>query len=98
MIMDEVEEDVELIRKAGSYENDTAVIEDALRSLLRSNPRLRTELAVEKYRTTRVSRNRAAEIAELAPEEFKEPLHERGIPRTSGVLSTKERDRKLGEL
>lgn len=95
--MSDVEEDVELLRKTGAYESDAAVIEDALRSLLRSKPELRMTLAVEKYRTGRVSHNRAAEIAGVSPEEFKEVLHERGIPRTAGFLSEAERDRKLGE-
>lgn len=96
--MSEVSEDVELLRKAGAYESDAAVIEDALRSLLRAKPELRTELAVEKYRTSRVSFNRAAEIAGLSSEEFKELLHERGITRDAGFLSAEERNRKLGEL
>jgi Arc/MetJ-type ribon-helix-helix transcriptional regulator len=45
----EVEENVELLRKAGAYEDDTAVVEDAIRTLLRTKPELGTELAVEKY-------------------------------------------------
>lgn len=96
--MSEVNEDVELLREAGAYESDAAVIEDALRSLLRAKPELRTELAVKKYRTGRVSFNRAAEIAGLSSEEFKELLHERGIARDASFLSSAERNRKLGEL
>lgn len=96
--MSDVDEDVELLRRAGMYESDAAVIEDAIRSLLRSKPELRIELAVEKYRTSQVSLNRAAEIAGLSPEEFKELLRERSIPREAGFLSDEERDRKLGEL
>lgn len=95
--MSDVDEDVELLRRAGVYESDAAVIEDAIRSLLRSKPELRIELAVAKYRTGRVSRNRAAEIAGLSPEEFKELLHERAVPREAGFLSDEERDQKLGD-
>lgn len=96
--MSDVEENVELLRKAGAYEDDAAVIEDALRTLLRTKPELRTELAVEKYRSERVSRNRAAEIAGLSPTGFGELLHERGITRKAGFLSSEERDRQLNGL
>jgi predicted HTH domain antitoxin len=96
--MSEVEENVELLRKAGAYEDDTAVLEDAIRTLLRTKPGLRTELAVEKYRTERVSLNRAAEIAGLSPAEFRELLHERGVVREAGFLSDEDRDAKLDDL
>lgn len=93
--MSDVEEDVELLRRAGAYEDDSAVIQDAIRSLLRTKPGLRTELAVEKYRRGDTSVNRAAEIAGMSPGEFRELLHDRGVTRTAGFLSAEERDRQL---
>lgn len=96
--MSDVEDDVKLLRKAGAYEDDAAVLEDALRTLLRTKPALRTELAVEKYRTERVSLNRAAEIAGMSPTEFRELLHDRGISRPAGFLSNEDRDERLREL
>lgn len=96
--MSNASEDVELLREAGAYDSEAAVIEDALRSLLRTKPELRLALAVEKYRTGRVSHNRAADIAGLSPTEFAEHLHERGIPRDAGFLSDDERDEKLSDL
>lgn len=98
MAMSDVDDVIELLREAGDYETDAAVVEDAIRSLLRSNPGLKTEFAVEEYWAGRVSRNRAAEIAGLSPEEFTELLHDRGIPREAGFLSAEDRDRELGEL
>lgn len=96
--MSDVDENVELLREAGAYEDDAAVIEDALRTLLRTKPGLRAELAVEKYRSERVSLNRAAEIAGLSPTEFRELLHERGVRRKGGFLSTEEHDARLDGL
>jgi predicted HTH domain antitoxin len=95
--MGDVEANVELLRKAGGYEDDAAVLEDAFRTLLRTKPALRTELAVETYRTERVSLNRAAEIAGMSPTEFRELLHDRGISRPASFLSDEDRDEQLGE-
>lgn len=55
-------------------------------------------LAVEKYRTGDVSLNRAAEIAGLSTEEFKDALAERGIKREPGFLSEDDRDEELRKL
>jgi len=96
--MSDVDENVELLRKAGAYEDDTAVLEDAIRTLLRTKPGLRTELAVEKYRKGRVSLNRAAQIAGLSPMAFRELLDDREISRPGGFLSTADRNERLGDL
>lgn len=95
--MSDVEEDVALLRRAGAYEDDAAVIEDALRSLLRTKPGLRTELAAEKYRRGHVSVNRAADIAGMSPTEFRELLRDRGVTRDPGFRSMEDRSRLLGE-
>jgi predicted HTH domain antitoxin len=39
-----------------------------------------------------VSLNRAAELAGMAPAEFKDTLSERGITRTAGFLSDADRE------
>lgn len=96
--MSDVDENVDLLRKAGAYEDDAEVLEDALRTLLRTKPTLRTELAVEKYRTDSVSLNLAAGIAGMSPMEFRELLNDRGISRPGGFLSNETRDEQLREL
>lgn len=96
--MSDVEENVELLRRSGAYETDAEVIEDAVRTLLRTKPGLRTELAIEKYRTDRVSLNRAAELAGLSAGEFRELLADRGVTRDPSFLSDEDRDRYLDEL
>ena len=95
--MSEYARDVDAIREAGAYESEEAVLEDAIRALLRRRPELRVELAVAKYRDGSVSRNRAAEIAGLSPASFAEELAERGITKPIGFLSDAERDARLRE-
>ena len=49
----------------GIYKDREALLEDALRALLRSKPELRARLAIELYRLEEVSLSRAAEISGL---------------------------------
>lgn len=65
----------------GLYEDRAALLEDALRALLRSKPELRSRLAIELYRVQEVSLARAAEISGLDLENFKESLREAGVVR-----------------
>ena len=65
----------------GLYKDRDALLEDALRSLLRSKPELRARLAIELYRREEVSLSRAAEISGLDLENFKELLREAGVVR-----------------
>jgi len=87
-----VDDDITALRDSGGYDSEEAVLEDALRALLAKRPELRTELAVTKYRNGDVSLNRAAELAGIAPAEFKDILSERGITRPAGFLSGDDRD------
>lgn len=87
-----VEDDLSVIRDSGGYSSEEAVLEDAVRALLAKRPELRIEMAVRKYRDGDVSCNRAADIAGLAPAEFKDELSERGITRTAGFLSSDDRE------
>ena len=96
--MSELAEDIDTIATVGGYENTDAVVEDAVRELLRRRPELRISLAVEKYRSGTVSLNRAAELAEMSTESFKNELSNRGIPRDSGFLDNAEREQQLEEF
>jgi predicted HTH domain antitoxin len=89
--------DIETIAALGGYENEDAVITDAVRELLRQRPELRLSVAVEQYRSEEVSLNRAAELAGVSTERFKDELAERGIGRDSGFLDREERERLLEE-
>lgn len=96
--MSGLSDDLDTLVTLGGYESRDAVLDDALRELLRRRPELRVELAVEKYRTDRVSLNRAAELAGLSAEEFKSELADRGITREAGFLDDTERTRELDTL
>ena len=78
-------DDIEELRRLGGYESRDEVLDDAIRTLLRRRPELRIELALEKYRTGSVSRNRAAELAGLSSASFADLLDE-------GVCSRISRD------
>lgn len=93
--MTDLAEDLDAIAAAGGYEDGDAVIADAVRELLRQRPELRLSLAVEKYRSGTVSLNRAAELAGVSTEAFKDELADRGIDRDAGFLETGERERTL---
>ena len=96
--MGDVMDDINRLRDADAFASREDVLEEALEALLERQPELRTELAVTKYTDSSVSLNRAAEIAGVSPEEFKEILDSRGIARDAGFLSTEEREKKLEEL
>ena len=86
-------EDLDAIAAAGDYDDADAVVEEAVRELLRRRPELRVSLAVEKYRTGAVSCNRAAELAGLSAAAFRDELADRGIDRDAGFLRDAQRER-----
>ncbi|MDM8516026.1 UPF0175 family protein [Desulfobacterales bacterium HSG16] len=65
--------------EAQLYQNEDAVIQDALRHLLRSRPELKIKLAVYQYQTQNASLERAAELAGVSWAQMKEILIEHGI-------------------
>lgn len=91
-------EDLDAIAAAGGYDDTDAVVEEAVRELLRRRPELRLSLAVEKYRTGTVSLNRAAELAGVSAEAFKAELADRGIDRDAGFLDDSSREDRLETL
>lgn len=93
--MTELSNDLETIAAIGGYENTDAVVTDAVRELLRQRPELRLSVAIEKYRSEDVSLNRAAELAGVSAEQFKDELGQRGIGRSGGFLEQGERERLL---
>lgn len=95
--MSELAEDLDVIAAAGGYDDSDAVVEAALRELLRRRPALRTSVAVEKFRSGSVSSNRAAELAGCSTEAFKDELADRGVEREAGHLDSAERERLLDE-
>lgn len=65
----------------GIYKDRDALVQDALRALLRSKPELRGQVAVALYQRGDVSLTRAAEMSGLDIESYKELLREAGVVR-----------------
>lgn len=61
------------------YPDETALMQDALRHLLRARPGLRMALATHKYGAGEVSLAKAAEIAGVGWAQMKEVLLEQGV-------------------
>ena len=74
-------DELDVLVERGTYSDQKALMEDAIRALLRSKPDLRRQLAVELYKRGRISLSRGAEIEGVDIESFKESLREAGVPR-----------------
>jgi predicted HTH domain antitoxin len=92
----------EILVRIGRYAGKKELMEDAFRTLLRTKPELKRDVAIELYRKSEVSLSRASEICGLNIEDLKELLKERGIeipvPRISAEEVDKEVERILGAI
>ena len=77
--MASTEEEINSLIRTKSYASKDEVISDALRALLALKPGLKTEIAVDLYKTGKVSLWRGADIAGVSLEDFKELLATRSI-------------------
>src|SRR5438093_4413876 len=75
-----LEDELTAVVQAGDYISREEAIGHALEVLLAANPPLRISTAVELYRRGKVTLTRAAEIAGLELEAWKEQLAERNVP------------------
>ena len=64
---------------AGLYEDEGAVVQDAMRALLSERPQLRIELAIHRYRAEEISLAKAAALAGVSWERMREILISRGV-------------------
>lgn len=96
--MASTEEEINSLIRTKSYASKDEVISDALRALLILKPELKTEIAVDLYKTGRVSLWKAADIAGMSLEEFKELLTSRSIKIEVGgsIEESLKRLRKAG--
>ena len=79
MDLELLEDELQAVTQAGAYTSKEQAIEHALQVLLAANPQLRVDTAIELYRREKVTLSRAAEIAGLEWDAFKEKLSDRGI-------------------
>jgi predicted HTH domain antitoxin len=83
---------------AGLYEDDEAVVQDAVRALLTEKPQLRLEVAVHRYRTEDISLAKAAELAGVSWQRMREVLLSRGVQPRLGPESEQEALEELEAL
>lgn len=84
--------------EAQLYEDEEAVIQDALRYLLRARVDLRLRLAVHRYKTKGISLAKAAELAGLSWAQMKDVLVEHGVQPRLGPESLEEAQEDVGVL
>ena len=96
--MASTEKEIDSLIRIKSYGSRDAVISDAVRALLVLKPGLKIEVALDLYKNGEISLWRAAEIAGLCLEEFKELLASRSILIEVGTSNEEslERLRKAG--
>ena len=81
MDVDVINEGINSLIRAGYYESRDKLLNDAFRTMLEVRPTLKTEMAIELYKTEKISLSRAAEISGTSMEGFKNILEQRGIKR-----------------
>jgi predicted HTH domain antitoxin len=84
--------------EANLYENEEAVIQDALRHLLRVRPDLRIRLAVYRYQQEELSLAKAAEIAGVSWAQMRDILLEKGIDPALGPATLEEAQAEVNQL
>jgi len=72
------------------YQDEDAVIQDALRHLLRARPELRIQLAVYRYQKEDISLAKTASIAGVSWAQMKDILMEKNISLRLGVETLPE--------
>jgi predicted HTH domain antitoxin len=75
-----VEQQLEAVVRAGHFRDRQHALQEALQTLFAARPQLRTEAAIELFRSGEVSFLRAAEMAGLDVESFRLTLRGRAIP------------------
>lgn len=92
--MASTEEEINSLIRTKSYTSKEEVISDALRALLVEKPGLKIEIAVDLYKTGKVSLWKAADIAGKSLEEFKDLLATRSIKGEKARMRLKEEKMK----
>jgi len=88
----------EILVRIGRYRTEKELMEDALRTLLRTKPELKRDVAIELYKKNEVSLLRAAEICGLNMEDFKELLKEKGIKVSVPSVPAEEIDEEVKRI
>ena len=84
--------------EARLYVDEEAVIQDALRHLLRARADLRIQLAIHRYQTEEISLAKAASLAGVSWAQMKDILVERGIQPRLGPETIVEAEEEVEAL
>ena len=88
-------EEIEVLVESGEYPSRSDVLKEAFRVFLENKPEKKTLIGIELYRRERVSLARAAEIAGMDFESFKEVLADRGIKIRTASPTEKELEEEI---
>ena len=90
-----IEKEISILLEKGYYKNKEELMDDACRSLLRNRPHLRIEVAATLYERAEISLTKAAEIAGVCIEEFKEILKDKGLSMNVPSIPKEELDKQV---
>lgn len=90
-----VDQELDAVIRAGLFRDREHAIHEALETLFVVRPQLRTEAAVELFRSGEVSMLRAAEVAGLDSQSFRRLLRDRGIVWEIEAESSAEMDQAI---
>ena len=77
--LDLLEDELAAVVYVGNYGSEKEAVRHALEVLLAANPSLRLNTAIELYRRSKVTLARAAEIAQMGLDAFKDELATQGV-------------------
>jgi predicted HTH domain antitoxin len=84
--------------EAKVYDSEEAVLEDALRHLLRARPDLRLKVAIYRYQHDEISLAKAAHLAGVSWQQMRDILLEHGVPVRLGPDSLAEAEAEVVAL
>jgi len=93
-----VDQQLEAVLRAGVFRDREHAIREAMQTLFTVRPQLRTEAAIELFRSGEISLLRAAEMAGLDFESFRLLLRDRAIPWEIEAQTSAEMDRAAGDF
>ncbi len=93
MVMKTKKEEIDALLRRNIYRSEEEIVDDAIRALLESKPHLKIEIAFYRYKNKEISLWKAAEIAGMTLEEFKDALSSRGAKIESGGSKTESEKR-----
>src|SRR5207245_7453324 len=93
-----VDQQLEAVVRAGLFRDRQHAIQEAMQTLFAVRPQLRTEAAIELFRSGEVSLLRAAELAGLDFESFRLLIRDRAIPMEIEAENSAEMDRAIDQF